>query len=174
MPCIENQPAFLTYHIAAGCRLSWSQGHNVAGSIGSIEKYNYLIGNRTCDLLARSIVLNQLRYRASIARYVTFISLIVTQVYCWRRCDRNRWLFKCADLEIVCKIRTVKMSAWCLRMKLTKFSLNADLTTNKICNVSKYAYKLSIKWSCVYWKNSVALPTEQPPQVGEVSANFLG
>jgi hypothetical protein len=37
-------------------RLSRSQGHRVAGRIGSIEKCNYLIGNRTRDLPACSTV----------------------------------------------------------------------------------------------------------------------
>jgi hypothetical protein len=32
------------------------QGHSVAGRIKSIEKSNYLTGNRTCNLLACSIV----------------------------------------------------------------------------------------------------------------------
>jgi hypothetical protein len=37
-------------------KLSLLQGLRAAGRIRSIEKYNYLIGNRTCDLLACSIV----------------------------------------------------------------------------------------------------------------------
>jgi hypothetical protein len=37
-------------------RLSLPQGHNVAGSIRSVEKYNGLIGNRTRDLPACNIV----------------------------------------------------------------------------------------------------------------------
>jgi hypothetical protein len=38
-------------------RLSWPQGHSVAGRIRSIEKSNDPIGNRTSDLPACSIVL---------------------------------------------------------------------------------------------------------------------
>jgi hypothetical protein len=37
-------------------RLSRSQGHCEAGRIKPIEKSNYLIGNRTCDLPACNIV----------------------------------------------------------------------------------------------------------------------
>jgi hypothetical protein len=37
-------------------RLSWPQGHSVAGMTRSIEKSNDLIGNQTCDLPAYIIV----------------------------------------------------------------------------------------------------------------------
>jgi hypothetical protein len=37
-------------------RLSRPQGHSVAGKIGSIEQFSDLIGNRTRDLVACSIV----------------------------------------------------------------------------------------------------------------------
>jgi hypothetical protein len=39
-----------------GLKLSRPQGHNAAGKIRSIENSNDLIGNRTRDLLACSIV----------------------------------------------------------------------------------------------------------------------
>jgi hypothetical protein len=44
---------------------SETQGHSAAGRNRSIEKSSDLIENRTRDLLACSIVPNQLRYRVS-------------------------------------------------------------------------------------------------------------
>jgi hypothetical protein len=49
-------------------RLSRPQGHNADGRIRSIEKSNYLIGNRTRDLLACSIVPESVSFSDSNAK----------------------------------------------------------------------------------------------------------
>jgi hypothetical protein len=56
---LTRQPPFTTRKIPGthvGYRLSRPQGRNAAGRFRSIEKYSDLIGNRTCDLPACSIV----------------------------------------------------------------------------------------------------------------------
>jgi hypothetical protein len=51
-------------------RLSWPQGHGAAGRIWSIEKSNDLIGNRTHDLPACSIVPRECNYISKMQRRI--------------------------------------------------------------------------------------------------------